>query len=173
MGCGEIARSLVKLADNTDCDISVSDTQLEQFQWPARVTLVKQHYNNQPWLLPAETHAVIARGHDEDVQSVVTLLNHHATHVYLVASARRAQSVISEASSLLKDKDLLTKLSAPAGLSLGGNSSSEIALSILAEIQWRIHQNYAGVYPLSDLRESRLDKSISGQRNQSCPGKRP
>ncbi|MEJ2141958.1 MAG: XdhC family protein [Gammaproteobacteria bacterium] len=173
LGCGEMARQLVKLAEQMDYTITVSATQLDQFPWPTRVKLVHHHFNDEPWSLPASTHAVIARAHEEDVQSVVNLLNHDAEHVYLVASAARAQSVINEALPSLNDKQLLDRLSAPAGIELGGNSSADIALSLLAEIQWRCHGGYKSLQPLNNLRHSRLNKSASGQRNQSCPGKRP
>ena len=140
--------------------------------WPENIKLINTHFNDEPWSLPEHTHAIIARGHEEDVQSVVNLLNHHAEHVYLIASARRAQTVIDQATPSLKNINTLSKLSAPAGLELGGNSSAEICLSILAELQWRSHNNQSSLKPLTELRTSRLDKSVSGQRDKSCPGKR-
>lgn len=172
LGCGEIARTLVSLANHLNYSITVCDEQVEQQSWPANVKLINTHFTDTPWALPEHTHAIIARGHEEDVQSVVNLLNYHAEHVYLIASARRAQTVIDEASALLKDVTTLSQLSAPAGLELGGNSSAEICLSILAEVQWHCHNRKTSLRPLSELRSSRLDNSVTGQRNKNCPGKR-
>lgn len=157
-----------------DYETTICHVHIDQHSWPANIHLVKKNYNTSPWSLPKDSHVIIAQGHDGDVQSVVNLLQHHADHVYLIASAKRADSVIREASTLLKDESLLTRLSAPAGLDLGGNRSADIALSVLAEIQWRAHQCDTTLLPLTNLRASRLNKSISSQHsNQSCPGKRP
>jgi xanthine dehydrogenase accessory factor len=172
LGSGEIARTLVALANHLNYTITVCDEQLETESWPANVKLINNHFSNAPWSLADHTHAIIARGHEEDVQSLVNLLNNDAENVYLIASARRAQTVIDEATPLLKDVTTLAKLSAPAGLELGGNSTAEICLSILAEVQWHCHNCSTSLRPLTELRTSRLDKSISGQRNKSCPGKR-
>jgi len=172
LGSGEIAHTLVSLAHNLDYKITVCDEQIEQHSWPANVKLINTHFTDAPWALSDHTHAIIARGHEEDVQSLVNLLNHYAEHVYLIASARRAQSVIDKAAPLLDDATTLSKLSAPAGLELGGNSSTEICLSILAEVQWHCNNSSTSLRPLTELRASRLDKSITGQRNKICPGKR-
>jgi len=150
----------------------VCDEQVEKQSWPANVKLINTHFTDAPWSLPDHTHAITARGHEQDVQSLVNLLNNNAEHVYLIASARRAQTVIDEATPLLKDVKTLSILSAPAGLELGGNSSAEICLSILAEVQWHCHNSSTSLRPLTKLRASRLNKSISGQRDKSCPGKR-
>lgn len=171
LGSGEIARTLVALAEPMHYQITVCDPALAAHDWPASVTLLNKNYNEAPFTLAAHTHAVILRGHEEDELSVVNLLNHSAEHVYLVASAKRAQSIIDYAMPLI-NTDALSRLSAPAGLELGGNSSQEISLSILAEIQWRQHGSTTSLQPLCDLRAARINNSVSGQRDKSCPGKR-
>jgi len=172
LGCGEIARTLVSFAQHLDCHISVCDEQAKIYSWPECVEIIEEHFNTKPFPLTTATHAIIARGHIEDVQSVTNLLNFNASHVYLIASAARSQSVIDKATPLLNNPQVLSKLSAPAGIDLGGNNTAEICLSILAEIQWRCHHNKKSLRPLSELREQRISTSISGQRNKSCPGKR-
>ena len=172
LGSGEIARTLVSLAEPLHYHITVCDPQVNDHAWPAAVTLLNKNFNTVPYDLPACTHAVIARAHEEDELSVLNLLQHNAEHVYLIASAKRAQSIIDYTTPLLTQPESLNRLSAPAGLELGGNGSEEISLSILAEIQWRHHGSTASLQPLSDLRASRLVKSVTGQRDQNCPGKR-
>jgi len=172
LGCGEIARTVVSLAQHLDCHVSVCDKQANNYSWPERVEIIEQHFNTAPFSLTTGTHAIIARGHEEDVQSVANLLNFNASHVYLIASASRAQSVIDEATLLLNSTQILSKLSAPAGIELGGNSTTEICLSTLAEIQWRNHNSKPSLRALTDLRSLRLNSSLTGQRNKSCPGKR-
>lgn len=184
LGCGEIARELVTLAQPLGYAVTLSDADLDttliNSSLPADTHLVRQHYTDDPWPLPANTHAVIARGHQQDLESVVTLLNQRASRVYLIASARRAQGIIDAALPQLHDAALINNLSAPAGIDLGGQGSGEIALSILAEIQWHAHQAQASLQPLYRLRASRIQNSISRDNvrsdapsDASCPGKRP
>lgn len=98
------------------------------------------------------------------------LPNEGAKHIYLIASAKRAADVIRIATSLLIDSTCIEHLSAPAGLDLGGNSSMEIALSILAEIQLRHHGKTGQA--LTNLREQRIQLKSSVEHKGRCPGKR-
>jgi xanthine dehydrogenase accessory factor len=170
LGKGEIARCLARLAATAGYKVEVSEPGANELHWPEGAALNEKVYTESPWALKPNTHAIIARGHEGDAQSVAALLNHGAQHVYLIASARRAQSVIGDAAQQLRDKDSLTRLSAPAGLDLGGNTSMEIAFSILAEIQLRHHGKSGQV--LSDLREQRASVTQQGRSDGECPGKR-
>ena len=111
LGSGEIARCLAGLAATAGYKTGVCDTSVHQWEWPDAVTLHAKQYIDQPWKLPAGTHAIIARGHDGDAESIACLLNQGADRVYLIASARRAQSVIEEASSNIQNPELLKTIS--------------------------------------------------------------
>ncbi len=170
LGKGEVARYLACIARAADYPVSACEAGLESADWPMGVELVDKVYSDAPWPLAPDTQAVVARGHEADPDSVVRLLEQGAGHVYLIASARRAQSVLSSAFTLLDDAMALERVSAPAGLGLGGNSSAEIALSILAEIQWRRHGG--PLLPLRELRAARALKPASISDDNACPGKR-
>lgn len=172
LGSGEIARLLVQLAQYAPYTITVCDDHVGQYSWPESISLKAFNFSDQPWPLTENTHAIIARGHEGDPENLLSLLQHHAQRVYLIASARRSQSIIDQVSPLLPAPDLLHMLSAPAGINLGGQSSYEIAQSILAEIQWRSNSQ-SSLQALTELRDERLNRSLTGQRNESCPGKRP
>ena len=172
VGSGEIARLLVTLAHNADYAITVCDDHVAQHQWPQGVELKPFNFSDQPWPLANNTHAIIARGHEGDAENLISLLQHNASRVYLIASAARSQGILDQVTPLLSDPALLERLSAPAGLKLGGRSSYHIAQSILAEVQWRCH-GQTTIQPLTELREQRLQKSTTGQRDEACPGKRP
>lgn len=173
LGSSEIARLIVQLAQYADYTITVCDNQVDQHTWPDKVNHRPLNFSEHPWSLEENTHALIARGHEGDAENLMSLLQHRVTHVYLIASAFRAQKIIDQIKPVLPDPILPDKLSAPAGLNLGGQSSYEIAQSILAEIQWRNNkQSSPSILPLTDLRRERINKSITGQRNKSCPGKR-
>lgn len=170
LGKGEIARCLAHIAHAATYPVSICEPGLQPQDWPVNAKLVEKIYPHTPWTLPANTHAVIARGHEADAQSIAALLNHGAAHVYLIASARRAQAVMQEAQVMLQDPLGLERLSAPAGLALGGRASADIALSILAEIQWRLHGG--ALLPMRELRADKAAKSPSSTHEDGCPGQR-
>lgn len=174
LGTGEIARSLTQLAITATYPVTVCDPKVHEFEFPASAALVDKVFAEQPWQLAPHTHAIIARGHEGDPESVASLLNHDAHHVYLVASRRRAPGVIDAALPLLSDEHLLSRLSAPAGIDLGGNASFEIALSVLAEIQWREHGG--SLQTLSQASHHTQSGRPPGpwrDNDEACPGKRP
>lgn len=172
LGKGEIARSLARLARAADYPVTVCEPGVTAHAWPAGVELVEQVYTDAPWPLPAGSHAVIARGHDQDPQSLASLLHQDAEHVYLIASAARARAVLQHALPRLPDEARdLARVSAPAGLALGGRASSDIALAILAEIQWRCHGG--ALLPLQ-LAATAAAAATPGEHNapRPCPGQR-
>lgn len=172
LGSGEIARYLARLAALAGFSVQVAEADVADHDWPAGVETRAAVYTDVPWPLPAGTHAVVARGHQGDPESVRCLLEQGAERVYLIASARRADNVIEAVRQNLSDPALLARLSAPAGIDLGGNGSAQIALSILAEMQWRMAGEQGELRPMTERRQARLDKTRSGQRFESCPGQR-
>ena len=172
LGSGEIARCLARLVDAAGWPVTVCEPDVADHEWPAAVRREASVYADAPWPLPAGTHAVIARGHEGDPDSVAALLGHGAERVYLIASARRAANVLDEVAGRGIGEDVLARVSGPAGLDLGGQGSAEIALSILAEMQWRRAGCRGELRPAVELRGRRLDKSREGQRFSSCPGQR-
>jgi xanthine dehydrogenase accessory factor len=170
LGKGEIARALADLAVSVGYPVQVAEPGAAAEAWPPGVKLLEQVYSESPYQLPPHTHAVIARGHEGDAESVAALLNHGAERVYLIASARRSLSVIEAATPLLREPATLSRLSAPAGLDLGGRGSGEIALAILAEVQRRRYDRSGK--PLTELREERAQRPATVTSDEACPGKR-
>ena len=85
----------------------------------------------------ADAVVVATMGHgDEDL--LAAALSSGAGYIGLVASARRAGSVLAALrAGGLEDEDVL-RVRAPAGLDLGPSSQEEIAVAILAElVAWR------------------------------------
>jgi xanthine dehydrogenase accessory factor len=171
LGKGEIARCLARLARAMTWPVTVVELGLDGAQWPDGVVLKQKGYTEAPWPLPPHTHAVVARGHEGDAESVTALLDQGAARVYLIASARRAVSVMAAARPLLREAADLARLSAPAGLALGGRDSAEIALAIVAEIQL-VHRGGSGT-PLHELREQRASLVPTPPSADGCPGQRP
>jgi xanthine dehydrogenase accessory factor len=79
--------------------------------------------------------ATMGRG-DEELLSAA--LASGAGYIGLVASARRAATVLAALRARGLDEEAVLKVRAPAGLDLGPSSQEEIAVAILAElVAWR------------------------------------
>jgi xanthine/CO dehydrogenase XdhC/CoxF family maturation factor/CTP:molybdopterin cytidylyltransferase MocA len=86
---------------------------------------------------PAPSAAVVMTHHYlRDLDLIQQLAPRGLSYLGLVGSRERAQRLIAELAEQGTDPDLLAaSLRAPAGLDLGADAPSEIALSIVAEIQ--------------------------------------
>ena len=85
----------------------------------------------------ADAVVVATMGHgDEDFLSAA--LGSEAGYIGLVASTKRAASVLAELRARGLDEEAVLRVRAPAGLDLGPSSQEEIAVAILAElVAWR------------------------------------
>lgn len=86
---------------------------------------------------PSPSAAVVMTHHYlRDLELLRQLAPARLAYLGLVGSRERAQRIAAESAALGTDPDLLAaSLRAPAGLDLGADAPSEIALSIVAEIQ--------------------------------------
>ena len=85
---------------------------------------------------PAPSVAVVMTHHYlRDLELIRQLAPLRLAYLGLVGSRERAHRLVSELSALGIDHESLASLRAPAGLDLGADAPSEIALAIIAEIQ--------------------------------------
>jgi len=85
----------------------------------------------------ADAVVVATMGHGDE-ELLTAALRSGAGYVGLVASARRAASVLAELRARGLDEEAVLRVRAPAGLDLGPSSQEEIAVAILAElVAWR------------------------------------
>ena len=85
----------------------------------------------------ADAVVVATMGHGDE-ELLAAALGAGAGYVGLVASARRAASVLAELRTRGLDEETVLRVRAPAGLDLGPSSQEEIAVAILAElVAWR------------------------------------
>lgn len=85
---------------------------------------------------PAPSAAVVMTHHYlRDLELVRRLAPLRLAYLGMVGSRERAERLVAEAGALGTSAELLATLRAPAGLDLGADEPSEIALSIIAEIQ--------------------------------------
>jgi xanthine dehydrogenase accessory factor len=85
----------------------------------------------------ADAIVVATMGHGDE-QSLGAALASDAGYIGLVASAKRAASVLSGLREAGFDEESVLRVRAPAGLDLGPSSQEEIAVAILAElVAWK------------------------------------
>jgi len=80
------------------------------------------------------TYAVVATHGSYDEVAVERVLRASPAYVGLVASGKRAESILDYVRKSGADDSQIALVRSPAGLDLGGRAPEEIALSILAEI---------------------------------------
>jgi xanthine dehydrogenase accessory factor len=86
------------------------------------------------WPLSRHASVVVATHGNADEEALERVLLAGAEYVSLIASRKRAESVIETLRRRKISADLLGRLKAPAGLDIGAVTPEEIAVSILAEI---------------------------------------
>ncbi len=112
-----VVRALTQLAPILDFDVTVvGGTELATLD------------------LPPMAFVVVASAGQYDEEALQAALRSPARYVGLVASRRRAKSVLDVLASYGVAAEDIARVRTPAGLDIGGVSQEEIALSILAEI---------------------------------------
>ena len=85
----------------------------------------------------AEAVVVATMGHGDE-EALAAVLERGTGYVGLVASARRAATVLESLRALGLDEEALARVRSPAGLDLGPSTQAEIAVAVLAElVAWR------------------------------------
>lgn len=85
---------------------------------------------------PSPSAAVVMTHHYlRDLELIQQLAPLRLAYLGVVGSRERAQRLVAELRGMGTDADSLSSMRAPAGLDLGADAPSEIALSIVAEIQ--------------------------------------
>ncbi len=137
-GAGHVNAALAKLAAGFDLRLTVLDDR-EEWANAEKFPLAEIHLARPEAVLPSlevdeGTFLVIAT-HGEDLPALVAAAATPARYIGVVASKRKAITLVREAAALGADVDaLLPRLHAPVGLRLGGRTPEAVALSILAEI---------------------------------------
>jgi xanthine dehydrogenase accessory factor len=82
----------------------------------------------------SETFIVVATQGEHDEEALEQALRTDARYISFIASRAKAQKVIGFLGEKGASPQMLGRIKAPAGLSIGTSSSQEIAVSIIAEI---------------------------------------
>jgi xanthine dehydrogenase accessory factor len=100
----------------------------------AQAALVVDGFDLAPLDLTPQDFIVIAAQGKGDLEALRAALLSPATYVAMVASSRKAQTLLGRLRAEGIDEALLARLKSPAGLDLGGVDPEEIAVSVIAEI---------------------------------------
>ena len=128
-----LAQALAQAGTLIEFDVCVSDPGATGDRFPD-ADLLLTDLAAVPPRLSADSYVVVATQGQYDEDALAAVLRSGAAYVGLVASAKRAESVLQYLRDSGFDSRELERLRCPAGLSLGAVTPSEIALSIAAEI---------------------------------------
>jgi len=77
---------------------------------------------------------IVTRGHQYDELCLRSVIESRARYIGMIGSRRRVISVFKQLTESGVDRNLLDRVHAPIGLSIGAKSPQEIAVAIMAEI---------------------------------------
>ena len=143
-----IAEALVALSKGLGYTASVLGLDVTPERFP-QADLVLDRLDFARIMLTPQTYVVVATHGNYDEEALEWALNTEAEYVALVASRKRAESVLQYLRETGLADERLSRLKYPAGLDIGASTPEEIALSILAEIVQFRRRNYQ--LPITDL----------------------
>ena len=152
-GGGHVALELAYIASRLDFELHVIDDRPE-FASPERFPMAQVHPGEFAAVLDelgqeeTDFFAVLTRGHQWDTQCVAHILSGPFAYIGMIGSRGKVAQTRNCLLSLGFDAALLEQLHAPIGLSLGGQTPAEIAVSIAAQlVQVRAARGGAGNVP--------------------------
>lgn len=137
-GAGHVAKELAEFAAKLDFKIVIFDSRAEfanSERFPFAEKIICDSFDNlEKYLYDDAYYAVVTPGHQDDYQSVKTILNTNYRYLGMIGSRSKKAKTYSR----LKDDGItdaqLETIHAPIGLPIGAATPAEIAVSILAEI---------------------------------------
>ena len=132
-GATPLARHIVRLLDDTDFSIHVSDWRAGYLSSLADLPRVTFHLDE--WAVDAETYAlVMSHSYERDLGSLRVAMAEGCRFVGLLSSRARRERMFAELTSEGISSDALKNVMSPVGLPIHGRSDAEIALSIVAQL---------------------------------------
>ena len=141
VGGGHVGQSLARLATYMGYDVSVLDSReeiLASDNFPEGVNLVLGDMveSLKKMNIDSHTYIVIATyAHMQDERALEAVIKSNAKYIGMIGSKNKVRTCFD---NLLKKgftQENISKVYAPIGLNIGGETPEEISLSIMAEIQ--------------------------------------
>jgi xanthine dehydrogenase accessory factor len=174
LGGGHIAQPLCKICAMLDFDIVVVDDRpsfANTIRFPEAQSVVCNQFEkalNDICVRNGDYVCVVTRGHRYDAECLRKILGNAENFPYyigMVGSRRRVKELKEMLIDEGYDKSLLDKLNSPIGLSIGAQTTTEIAVSIAAQLVEYRRKNYSKneFLSMSNVDESVLEALCSGE----------
>ena len=150
IGAGHIGGSLSRIAHILGYHITVIDERSD--------VAVKERFHEDVELKVGdiagilENHSVVAttsivivtHGHKHDQIALEKVINSKARYIGMIGSKNKISLCFKDMAEKGIEEDLISKVHAPIGLDIGGETPEEIAIAILAQIQAAKHNKLRG-----------------------------
>lgn len=140
-GGGHIAQSLCPFAKAIGYSVTVVDDReefvnKEKFPTADHLKLGEiPEILNQTNIYPHTYIVIVTRGHTWDEESLHAVINSPAMYIGMIGSSRKVMRAFENLHKKGVHSAQLSRVKAPIGLRIGGNTPAEIALSILSQMQ--------------------------------------
>ena len=128
-----IVEALVNLGKDMGYDVTVMSPEADPRRFP-RADHIVTDLDFSKLRIGRDTAIVVASHGNYDEEALEGALATEAAYVSLVASSKRAESVLHDLRQAHVPEERLQQLKYPAGIDLGASTPPEIAVSILAEL---------------------------------------
>lgn len=173
LGHGAIAETLCALASLLELQVTVNDPLATAAAFPAADLRITDDSDYARVECDASTYVVVTTQHRTDFEALESVLPRHPAWVGVVASRKRSALLLERLAEAGVPLDELQRIAAPCGLDLGSETPCEIALSIVAEIQWQMRGS-PSARPLSEakgvrIRDGRVEVPAGPLSSERCP----
>jgi len=140
LGGGHISQPLVQILAILEYEVTIVDDRLEfanPERFPGARQVICKPFGQVLEHIELDNQAVIiivTRGHQYDLDCLRSVIGKEAGYIGMIGSRRKVQGTLKVLREEGIDRNLLGRVRAPIGLDLGGQSPSEIAVSIVAEM---------------------------------------
>ena len=156
IGRSPVVDALAKMAVALGWRAAVVDDGGAAADHPGVTTVIDSLDLRAAGVTPASCVVVATQGHYDETALEAALAS-GAAYVGLVASARRAESVLGYLRDRGADADALARVHAPAGVDLGHLPTQDIAVAIMAEL---VQLRAAGALPVATVAEPVVHEEI-------------
>lgn len=163
-GGGHVSQELAVLADYLEYSYTVIDDRAE-FVSPERFPAAKQRICGSFEQVLKERkfssnayYIIVTRGHSFDLECLELALNRPNGYVGMIGSKGKVKRVMDTLTERGYSEQMLSRVHAPIGLPIGGQTPKEIAVSIAAQLIQTKNREQPGSYLDGEMRKALSDE---------------
>ena len=148
LGCGHVSIDVYRLAKTLDFDIVAVDDRpsfANYERFPEADVICGDFVSviGKLGITQRDYVCVLTRGHLWDIQCIRAVLSGTVPHyIGVISSKNRAEGLRRILAEEGFDREVIDRIHAPIGLEIGAQTTSEIAVSVCAELIQERHKNY-------------------------------